>query len=89
MAHFLSLAQGADQFPETGTGIFFLPLGFSRLSVQHLDCLPAGGPGLAARLAGEQLLLPRRVYLRLAMRIAIIYPSPTSPQPPSPQKRKK
>lgn len=72
--------QGADQFPRDWDVIFFLPLGFSRLRHSSSDCLPAGGPGLAARLGGEQLLLPRRVYLRLAMRIAIIYPSPTPPK---------
>jgi len=62
-----------------GDVIFSCHWAFSSLA-QHPDCLSAGGPGLTARLAGEQLLLPRRVYLRLAMRIAIIYPSPTSPK---------
>lgn len=59
--------------------IFSCHWAFSSLA-QHPDCLPAGDPGLTARLAREQLLLPRRVYLRLAMRIAIIYPSPTPPK---------
>lgn len=59
--------------------IFSCHWAFSSLA-QHPDWMPAGGPGLTARLAGEQLLLPRRVYLRLAMRIAIIYPSPTPPK---------
>lgn len=59
--------------------IFSCHWAFSSLA-QHPDWLPAGDPSLTARLAGEQLLLPRRVYLRLAMRIAIIYPSPTPPE---------
>lgn len=65
--------------PRLGRDIF-RAIGFSRLRHSGPDCLPAGGPGLTARLGGEQLLLPRRVYLRLAMRIAIIYPSPTPPK---------
>lgn len=65
--------------PRLGCDIF-PAIGFPRLRHSSLDCLPAGGPGLTARLGGEQLLLPRRVYLRLAMRIAIIYPSPTPPK---------
>lgn len=59
--------------------IFSCHWAFSSLA-RHPDWLPAGGPSLTARLGGEQLLLPWRVYLRLAMRIAIIYPSPTPPE---------
>ena len=38
---------------------------FSSSLAQHPNCLPAGGPGCAVRSTGEQLLLLRRVYLRL------------------------
>lgn len=76
---FFLRARSRSISPRLGRDIF-PAIGFSRLRHSSLDCLPAGGPGLTARLGGEQLLLPRRVYLRLAMRIAIIYPSPTPPK---------
>ena len=75
------LPRGADQFPQTGSR-YFLALGFLVLSTAPK--LPdSRSSGTAVRFTREQLLLLLRVYLRLAMRIAIIYPAnpPTSSIP--------
>lgn len=85
IAHFLSPHKEQINFRRPGDVMFFLfcffpATGLSRLRRSYPDWLPAGGPSLTARLAGAQLLLPPRVYLRLAMRIAIIYPSQHLPK---------
>lgn len=56
--------QGADQFPQTGTW-YFPVIGLSHLRRSTLTGSRRGVRASAACLAGERLLLPRRVYLCL------------------------